>query len=119
MSFRWKIVNKYYSNPNIYIVNDEDVECEGVWILNVDNDQRDYVVVMLKDLGHLPYTEQLHWKESNIVRPLGASISNTAEERWFNGKFCKATFPDLAFKYLFVKFNEDWEKEIGWTCFYL
>lgn len=115
--FNKSVLNKYYGNPNIYSVNDGDVECEGVWILNVDNDQRDYVVVILKDLGHLPYTEQLHWKESNIVCPLGASISNTAKERWFNGKFCKATFPDLAFKYLFIKFCEDWETKIGWTLF--
>jgi len=98
-------------------VDDGRISHEGIWSIRVDNDQRDYVVVILGDLGRLPHEEQLYWKVSNIAPPPGAKISNTANARWFDGRFCNPEFPDLKFKYQFRLFNESWNEKYDWQLF--
>lgn len=115
--FRKTVLDKYYNDPSRYQVDDGCVYSEGVWNLRVDNDQRDYAVVILGDLGRLPHEEQLYWKGYNIAPPHDAGISKTAYDRWFEGRFCDPEFPDLKFKYQFRLFNEKWEKIFAWPLF--
>lgn len=115
--FRKTVLDKYYNDPHRYHVDDGCVYCEGVWSLRVDNDQRDYAVVILGDLGKLPHEEQLYWKGFNLAPPPGASVSNTAYARWYEGRFYNPEFPDLKFKYQFGVFNEKWEKKYTWPLF--
>lgn len=115
--FRKTVLDKYYNAPHRYHVDDGCIYSEGVWTLRVDNDQRDYTVVILGDLGKLPHEEQLYWKGYNLAPPLGASLSKTACTRWFEGRFYNPEFPDLKFKYQFRMFNEKWGKKYSWSLF--
>ncbi len=115
--FRKTVLDKYYKDPSRYQVDDGCIYSEGVWTLRVDNDQRDYAVVILGDLGRLPHEEQLYWKGYNIAPPHDAGLSKTAYDRWFNGRFCNPDFPDLKFKYQFRLFNEKWGKKYAWPLF--
>lgn len=115
--FRKTVLDKYYNDPHRYYVDDGCIYSEGVWTLRVDNDQRDYTVVILGDLGKLPHEEQLYWKGYNLAPPPGASLSKTAWARWFEGRFYNPEFPDLKFKYQFRMFNEKWGKKYSWPLF--
>ncbi len=115
--FRKTVLDKYYNDPHRYHVDDGCIYSEGVWALRVDNDQRDYAVVILGDLGKLPHEEQLYWKGYNLAPPPVASLSKTACARWFEGRFYNPEFPDLKFKYQFRMFNERWGKKYSWPLF--
>lgn len=115
--FRKTVLDKYYNDPHRYLVEDGCIYSEGTWVLRVDNDQRDYAIVILGDLGRLPHEEQLYWKGYNIAPPLGAAVSKTAFARWYDGRFCDPEFPDLKFKYHFKLFIEKWEKKYAWSLF--
>ena len=115
--FRKTVLDKYYNDPSRYQVDDGCIYSEGVWSLRVDNDQRDYAVVILGDLGKLPHEEQLYWKGYNIAPPPKAGFSNTAWARWFEGRFYNPEFPDLKFKNLFRVFGEQWGKSFLWPLF--
>lgn len=115
--FRKTVLDKYYNDPNKFIVDDGYISNEGIWSIRVDNDNRDFVVVILGDLGKLPHEEQLYWKGCNIAPPPGAKVSNTAYARWFDGRFFDPDFPDLKFKYQFRLFNESWNKKYDWQLF--
>lgn len=115
--FRKSVLDKYYKDPSRYHVDDGCIYSEGVWTLRVDNDQRDYAVVILGDLGRLPHEEQLYLKGYNIAPPLDARVSNTAWKRWYDGCFCNPEFPDLKFKYEFRVVNGLWGKKFAWPLF--
>lgn len=115
--FKKEVLDKYYSNPNKYTVNDGAVGCEGSWSLYIDNDHRNYVIVPLVYLGNLDYSEQLYWKGYNVSPERDMGFSKTAYKRWIEGNFCDPMFPDLQFKYRFKQFNKRWEKQFGWPLF--
>ena len=115
--FRKTVLDKYYKDPNRYQVDDGCIYSEGVWSLRVDNDQRNYAIVILGDLGRLPHEEQLYWKGYNIAPPPEAKVSRTAYDRWYGGRFCNPEFPDLKFKFQFRLFNEKWGKKSSWPLF--
>lgn len=115
--FRKTVLDKYYKDPSRYQVADGCIYSEGVWTLRVDNDQRDYAIVILGDLGRLPHQEQLYWKGYNIAPPPDAKVSKTAFARWYEGRFYNPEFPDLKFKYQFRVFKESWGKKFLWPLF--
>lgn len=115
--FRKTVLDKYYNDPHRYQVEDGCIYSERTWSLRVDNDQRDYAIVILGDLGRLPHEEQLYWKGYNIAPPPGVTVSKTAHRRWFDGCFCDPEFPDLKFKHCFRLFNDKWEKKYSWPLF--
>lgn len=115
--FRKAVLDKYYGNPNKYEVSDDIIDCSGSWSLRIDNNQRDYVVVMLVDLGHLPYSEQQYWRGYNIARDDKTGLSDTTFKRWITGAFSDPTFPDLYFKFRFKQFKDKWINKFGWVLF--
>lgn len=116
--FRKAVLDKYYSQPNLYSVEDGCIRCGDSWVFTtIDNDQRDYVVVPLGYLGDLPEREQLHWKSYNVKPPYQGSFSNTAYTRWEKGEAVNPTFPDLLFKIMFLGFNNKWKEKYGWPLF--
>src|SRR4051812_28202403 len=86
----------------------------GLWGLRMDNDHPTFVMAFLGDLGHLSYTEQLHWRSFNIAT---GKMSRTAFARSIEGQFADPENPDLVFKQRFEEFQEKWEKEFGWKLF--
>lgn len=109
-------MDRYYNAPDKYTVIDGYVSCKGSWTLQVDNDNKDYVVVLLGDLGGIPYNEQLYWRTCNIG-PYGKTLSHTARRRWFEGGWCNPSSPDLVLKQEYKSFNEKWKDHYGWYLF--
>jgi hypothetical protein len=68
-------------------------------------------MALLGDLGHLAYTEQLHWRSFNVAT---GKMSHTAFERSFLGEFADPEKPDLYFKMRFASFQNNWEAVFGW-----
>lgn len=114
--FSKRVLDRYYNASDKYTVIDGYVSCKGSWTLQVDNDNKDYVVVLLGDLGGIPYNEQLYWRTCNIG-PYGKTLSQTARRRWFEGGWCNPSSPDLVLKQEYKSFNEKWKDHYGWYLF--
>ena len=66
--FRRTVLDKYYSEPSKYVVEDRFLRCGDLWGIRMDNNHSDYVIVYLGDLGRdLPTKEQKHWKFYNVA----------------------------------------------------
>lgn len=115
--FRREVLNKYYTNPEKFSVEDSYLRCSGLWDLRMDNNHEKYVMVFLGDLGQdLSYNEQLYWKNFNIA-PDGVRISSVAWKRGFLVEFAEPEKADLLFKYRFELFQSRWIKKFGWPLF--
>lgn len=115
VAFKKEVLTKYYSQPEKYSVSDGYLQCGGMWSLHLDNNQQDYVMVFLGDLGHLSYKEQLYWKGFNVATK--GKISHTAWDRGIEAKFADPERSDLLFKQKYHVFSEGWEKKFGWRLF--
>lgn len=113
--FKREVLEKYYANSDKYSVHDGNLQCEGLWSLRIDNNHQKFIIVMLGDLGHLPYSEQLYWKSYN-VKPEGG-FSDVGFNRAFAGEFTDPIMKDLLFKQKYSIFQNKWEKSLGWYFF--
>jgi hypothetical protein len=114
--FRKEVLSKYYSNPDVYLVSDGSLHCGNLWMLYIDNDNSDYVVVYLGYLGErLPYMEQKYWKSFNI--PPEGVVSTTCFKRSIMGIPSDPESPDLLFKYKLEEFNKKWSAKYQWPLF--
>jgi hypothetical protein len=114
--FRRDVLDRYFHNPSRFEVSDGVVRCGSNWLLRVDDDHREYVIVFLGDLGRdLPYTEQLHWRAHNI-RP-GGALSKTARTRSFDARFADGEQPEHRFKAAYNRFTKGWVAAYGWPLF--
>ena len=109
--FRKEVLNKYYSQPDKYTVDDGNLRCGGLWSLRMDNNHPESVMVFLGDLGHLSYSEQFYWRGFNLS---SGKMSRTAFERSIMGQFSDPENVDLFFKQQFSEFNRKWKKRFGW-----
>lgn len=115
--FDKSVLQKYFSSPSEYEVQDSVIYKHGFWRLRFDNNSSRHVCVFLGDLGRdIPYTEQTYWKSFNIP-PEGREMSRTYFERSILGTFANAQNPDLIFKSFFESFQEKWLKKQGWPLF--
>ncbi|HEY4526740.1 MAG TPA: hypothetical protein VJK53_02735 [Candidatus Paceibacterota bacterium] len=112
--FKKDVLTKYYSQPDKYSVEDGYLRCGGLWGLRMDTNHPNSVMVFLGDLGHLAYTEQLHWRSLNLS---SGKMSHVAFARSFEGQFADPEKSDLFFKYRFETFQRSWEKKFGWPLF--
>ena len=114
--FRRDVLHKYYDNPEKYSVEDGAIRCSGSWILRMDNDGPDHVVVLLGDLGlDLPKSERDYWRSFNVA-PEG-KMSQTGVRRAFLGEWAEAQAPDLKFRAEYRQLADDWRKQEGWALF--
>lgn len=114
--FKKEVLQKYYSRPDTYLIEDGYLSCQGLWMLYIDNNHKDCISVYLGDLGQqLPHQEQLHWKSYNILSE--ESISDVAFKRDFLASFEASQVSDLKFKSIFNSFNEKWAEKYGWELF--
>lgn len=113
--FRVGVLDKYLANPDRFFVNDAYLDAPS-WGLKMDNDRTDgMVMVFLKDLGDLPFEEQQHWRDYNIVPSESASLSDTAIKRSFLGvPTDPSADPALVFKHKYAEMREVWNKINGW-----
>lgn len=114
--FRRDVLDRYFHNPGRYEVSDGVVRCDPHWVLRMDDDHRERVVVFLGDLGRdLPYTEQLHWRAHNILPDGGLSV--TARMRSFNAQFADGEQPEHRFKFAYRRFCDRWLDVHDWPLF--
>jgi len=115
--FKREVLDKYYNNPDKFTVEDGLVKAGGLWSLRIDNNNYYYVIVFLKELGLLPYKEQVYWKSYNIKLPLDKGLSRAAYLRNIMGEFADPDMPDHYFKEKYNEFSEKWYKKYGWYLF--
>ena len=114
--FRREVLDRYFHNPGRYEVCDGIVRCDPHWVLRVDDDHRDRVLVFLGDLGRdLPYAEQLHWRAHNILPDGG--LSHTARTRSFEAEPADGDQPEHRFKVAYQRFGDRWLEANGWHLF--
>lgn len=113
--FRRDGLQKYYSNTELYTVDDGHITCAGLWNLRMDNNLSTHVMVFLGDLGHLPPAEQKYWSSFNVMP--SSEISETNWRRSFLGEWADPQVPDLVFKTRFEHFNECWRNTFCWDLF--
>ena len=112
--FRTEVLSKYYADPQKYSVEDGYLRCGSLWGLKLDNDNPDYIVVWLGDLGRdLSYRERNYWLNFNIP-PEGRKISQTNFQRAFLAQPTDPKKPDLVFKYELERFREEFRRANGW-----
>ena len=110
--FRKQVLDKYYDKPSMYSVEDSRVSCPW-WAVRIDNHHDDKVIVLLRDLSSLTYTEQKHWQIYNIL-PEGG-LSKTYFERDLQGSFTVTSdHPEHLFKHRYAHLQQDSEKYLGW-----
>ena len=114
--FRRDVLDRYFHNPGRYEVSDGVIRCDPYWLLRIDDDHRDHVLVFLGDLGRdLPYTEQLHWRAHNILPDGGLSV--TARKRSYDAQFADGEQPEHRFKLSYRRFCRIWLEVHGWPLF--
>lgn len=114
--FKREVLDRYYSKPSIFSVDDGHVSCKGSWLLRLDNHNSDYIIVYLGDLGqYIPHKEQKHWRNYNIS-PDG-ELSDVKFKRDFKCEWAEPEISDLKFKADFKCAKESWLKKWGWDLF--
>lgn len=113
--FRSEVLDKYLANADRYFVGDAYLDAPS-WGMKMDNDRTDsLVVVFLKDLGDMPFEEQQHWKQYNIVPPATAGLSKTVIMRSFFGAPTNpSSDPALVFKQKYAELQKAWNAKHGW-----
>lgn len=113
--FKKEVLDKYYNDPLKYKVDGFSVRSSFI-SLKIDNNNETFVAVFLVELATLPHREQLHWKQYNIAPQKG--MSYTYYQTMIKGNWVEQPErPDLLFKYMYVKFNKDWQKKFGWKFY--
>lgn len=111
------VLNKYYSKPEVYKIEDGIISCGTLWSLYIDNQHAEYVSAYLGDLGRdLPSEqEQYYWRSFNKAIP--GKLSEVKFKRDFLAQVTNSTSMDFVFKNTYVKVNKTFEDEIGWKLF--
>ena len=111
--FHKQVLDKYYGESSKYTVRDSMVHCASLWSMKIDNHNPDKVCVYLDELGiHLPYKEQLHWRDHNI--PPEGGMSETYYRRMVLGEWASSDQPDILFKQNYEQLQEACEECLGW-----
>lgn len=113
--FRKQVLNKYLHDVDKYKVKDGYLVCCSLWRMRYDQNHLSHVIVFLKDLEDLPYYEQKHWVQYNVL-PEG-SISNTYYLRHIVGTYADVTEPSIVFKKTYERFCQYWRRDHGWDFF--
>ncbi len=114
--FHKDVLQRYHELPEKYLVTDGHLRCGRLWLIQIDNDHTDQVMVFLGDLGRdLPEAERYHWLSHNIVPT--KRISRTSYERSFRAEPTDPALPDLSFKLCYSRFKQKWSDKFGWDLF--
>lgn len=109
------VLSKYYDDER-YGVGDGYLRCGSLWGIQIDNNNPDYVMVFLGDLGRdLPTREEQYWRSYNIAPP--GRPSETALRRSFLAEFADPQAPDLIFRMVYTRIKISWRVTKGWSLF--
>lgn len=111
--FKPDVLLKYKQNPEKYTLEQRSIRCRGSWSLKTyDINEAGQVHTYLIYLGHLPHSEQLHWK-SYSEEPK-AKISKRAFTTDFMGKWDLSYEPLSALKKALKELEQT--KAALWSC---
>ncbi|PHR46402.1 MAG: hypothetical protein COA32_11145 [Fluviicola sp.] len=117
--FKREMLQKYYSEPKKYTTSEVLVEYLNIWGIQIDTTNENLVQVYLGDIGqNLPYKEQLHWRQFNVV-PKG-KISEHRFKRDFLTQFASPEIneaPIIHFKESFEVLQTKFIDVYGSTLF--
>lgn len=117
--FKREVLQKYYSEPAKYVVTEFSINYLDFWAIPIDTTKENLVQVYLGDLGRdLPYNEQLHWRQFNVV-PKG-KISNHRFKSDFLNEFASPQVEDAPifhFKQEFETLQKEFKKYSGEVLF--
>lgn len=102
--FKKNVLSKYYAESKKYTVDSRHLKCLNLWSIDIDITDQDLVQVWLGDLGRLPHSEQLHWKQFN-VSPKG-TISEHRFKTDFLAKFSYPEPDELPVSHLRIAYKE-------------
>lgn len=100
--FKREVLRKYQDDPDKYTVNEGDIYCRSSWSLRFAVNDAGQVHAYLKDLGHLPYAEQVYWRSLN-EEPKG-KLSEGTYRRDFLGEWYDESEPLRDLKRLLKNF---------------
>ena len=113
VSFNKGVLDRYYSRPGKYKVEDSILRCDSLrWRIYIDNHHDDKVCAWLGDLGHLPYSEQRHWRIHNI--PSTTGVSETYFHRQLFATATDSNRPEHIFQIRYQKLLETCQYHLGW-----
>ena len=113
--FKKDVLRKYYDNPRIYEVTDGIIAHLDLWSIPYGQNEHGLVTVWLGDLGHIPYKEQLHWKQYNVT-PEG-SIGGAFYKRQLMAEFAESDDPVHIIIQLREQINRKFQKTFGFPLF--
>ena len=115
--FDKKVLEKYDGDAR-YEVGPNSISCGDIWLLRVDNDNENHVMVWLGDLGNdLPPMEDLHWLQYNIPPPCTGPVSDMAFRRDILAQFASPQSPDNLFYSRYCRLKNEWYKHCGWHLY--
>ena len=111
------VLNKYYSKPEIYKVEDCIIRCGTLWLLYIDNQNKGYVSAYLGDLGRdLPSEQEQHyWRGFN--KAIDGKLSEVKFKRDFLAQATNPQSLDFIFKNTYLKVNRLFDEKLGWSLF--
>ena len=110
--FHKRVLDKYYNEPSKYTIKDSMLECASLWNITIDNHSPDKVIVLMRDLCSLPYTEQQHWRTHNI--PPEGGVSSTFYKRNVEGKWVSSDQLEHLFKDRYDHLQQACNECLGW-----
>lgn len=111
--FRKEVLSKYH-NLSRYVVRDSVIWHHDLWNLPFGQND-DTVYAWLGDLGRIPYDEQMHWKEHNVM-PRGGMDANFVLNQVF-GEFAEIRSKCEVLLDLQSKTNADFKRRFGFGLF--
>lgn len=112
--FKRSVLEKYRSEANVKVTA-YYIDSSPFYGLKCNNDHPEFIWAFLKNLRCLPYNEQLHWANYNILPPI--NLSEEYKYDHFADWSCIATLPEYKFKDLFIRINKKWYDAFGWLLF--
>lgn len=111
------VLNKYYSKPEVYKVEDCIIRCGSLWSLYIDNQNKGFISAYLGDLGRdLPSVQEQHyWRGFN--KSIDGKLSETKFKRDFLAQATNPQSLDFVFKNTYSKVNHLFEEKAGWPLF--
>lgn len=114
--FKKEVLEKYRMASAVR-VNPLSIEMVGSWSLECDNDIDDYIIVRIKDLSYLPFSEQNHWKTYNIVpQKIEHSKAFKLKSERYWGKL-QYSSKDYVLRELVIQCNTVWNDYFRWHLF--
>lgn len=117
--FDKEVLEKYERNTR-YSIEPRCIRCGTLWLVRVDNDHADYVMVWLGDLGtDLPPVEADHWLLYNIPPPEDGmrGVSEMTIRQDFLSQFAEPTSPEHLFASRYKTLKEKWNEHYGWSLY--